>query len=924
MRNLTILLLLSLSFGTVTDIDGNVYETVQIGEQLWMAENLKVTHYNNGDEIPTGYSNSDWTNLSIGAYAVYDNDPANAETYGRLYNWYTVDDDRGVCPEGFHVPSEEEIEQLEMYLGISEEDANSNGWRGTDEGSQLAGNSDLWNDGNLVNNSEFGASGFTLLPAGFREGPAGGGYIFMGRFGYFWSSSEPRSTSAWHRKLFYDHSTVFRDYIQKRFGISIRCLSDELIETGCTDPEACNYNPDATVDDGSCEYYNPEIMCDCAGSFLDVNGDCCSELMMDECWVCNGDGPAEHHDCDGNCLVEFDCAGNCCVLGEEGCYWQETGPCGEEGPNNGTDSCGVCGGDNSSCADCSGVPCSNAYIDNCGICDDDPSNDCVQGCDDMWGSGMELDECGVCDGDGSSCADSDNDGCLDNIDDAPYEWDDDYDGDSLPDDCDADDDNDGAADASDSDDNNEFVCSDNDGDTCDDCSAGYYDPSNDGPDWNANGICDAGDGNNDTDGDGVIDDEDSDPYNPYQCADSDSDSCDDCSTGHYDPSDDGLDYDGDGICNAGDPDDDNDGAEDYVDLDDNNEFVCSDNDGDTCNDCSAGYYDPSNDGEDYDADGLCNLGDMDDDNDGVVDSEDCAPLYELASEFDCAGICGGDNSTYDNCCGTPPGPDCTDDCVMDEEGNCCLTDDLDDCGICGGDNACYSCEAPFIDIDGHCLHENDIAVLQQFIDNSLNSGYVIEGCDSTTDPWCSTPNLFMDQSWHDVVIDGINYQFANQNGVVEPLELGLQDWVDGRLISIMCGAYIYCQLSGEIPESVSELSEIEVLRLEVNYFTGDIPESVCELENINFSDDLAFDFSYNMLCPPYPDCVEESAIQFMDTSECWQNGDVNYDGSIDVLDVVVLVHSILNELDIDGGDINADNSMNVLDIVMLVNIIIEG
>ena len=255
------------------------------------------------------------------------------------------------------------------------------------------------------------------------------------------------------------------DCEDQQWGCDLTCYDNDggdctsAVE-GCTDGSACNYNPDATENDGSCEYYNPEIMCDCAGSFLDINGDCCSELMMDECWVCNGDGPAEHYDCDGNCLVELDCAGNCCVIGEEGCYWQETGPCGEPGPSNGMDECGVCGGDNSSCMTCAGVPCSDAYIDNCGTCDDDPSNDCVQGCDGNWGSGLELDECGVCGGDGSSCADSDGDGCIDDIDDAPFEWDDDYDGDGVPDDCDADDDNDGAPDASDSDDNNEYVCSD--------------------------------------------------------------------------------------------------------------------------------------------------------------------------------------------------------------------------------------------------------------------------------------------------------------------------------------------------------------------------------------------------------------------------------------------------------------------------------
>ena len=93
-------------YDTVTDIDGNVYQTVQIGDQFWMAENLKVTHYQNGDEIPCN---------------VYNDDPSNAAIYGRLYNWYAVDDERGICPEGWHVPSDDEADSewqiLVDYLG---------------------------------------------------------------------------------------------------------------------------------------------------------------------------------------------------------------------------------------------------------------------------------------------------------------------------------------------------------------------------------------------------------------------------------------------------------------------------------------------------------------------------------------------------------------------------------------------------------------------------------------------------------------------------------------------------------------------------------------------------------------------------------------------------------------------------------------
>ena len=113
-----------------------------------------------------------------------------------------------------------------MELGMSEEDANSEGWRGTDEGSKLAGNSDLWIDENLENNSEFGTSGFNVLPAGYRHN-SGGAYNNMGNFGFFWSSSELNSLDAWYRGLYYFSSNVNRHYDGgKQDGFSIRCLGD--------------------------------------------------------------------------------------------------------------------------------------------------------------------------------------------------------------------------------------------------------------------------------------------------------------------------------------------------------------------------------------------------------------------------------------------------------------------------------------------------------------------------------------------------------------------------------------------------------------------------------------------------------------------------------------------------------------------------
>ena len=216
----------------VCDIDGNCYETIQIGEQLWMAENLKVTHYNNGDEIPTGYSGTEWSNLTTGAYAIYYDDPSNAEIYGNLYNWYAVDDDRAVCPDSWHVPSDEEFMELTIFLGMSEEEANGQNWTGTDEGSKLAGNSELWNDGDLENNLAFGSSGFMALPAGNRSFVEGN-YYGRGSVDFFWSSTEHEGwldgqlqIDAWSRRLMSHVSTVYRSNDSNNGGNSVRCPKD--------------------------------------------------------------------------------------------------------------------------------------------------------------------------------------------------------------------------------------------------------------------------------------------------------------------------------------------------------------------------------------------------------------------------------------------------------------------------------------------------------------------------------------------------------------------------------------------------------------------------------------------------------------------------------------------------------------------------
>jgi len=203
---------------TVTDIDGNVYQTVQIGEQLWMKENLKVTHYNNGDEIPTGYSNDEWANLSTGAYAVYDDNESNADTYGYLYNWYAVDDDRGVCPASWHVPTDGEYTALSDYLGGTSVAGGK--LKECTEGS--CPESEYWYSPNTGATNE---SGFTGLPGGFRN--TSGAYVDMGEGGYFRSSSEYNSYRAWFHGLYSTWEEVYRGFeMNKNSGLSVRCVGD--------------------------------------------------------------------------------------------------------------------------------------------------------------------------------------------------------------------------------------------------------------------------------------------------------------------------------------------------------------------------------------------------------------------------------------------------------------------------------------------------------------------------------------------------------------------------------------------------------------------------------------------------------------------------------------------------------------------------
>ena len=203
---------------TVT-FDGHTYALVGIGTQCWFKENLRSDNYRNGDAIPGNLTDSQWTSTSSGAQTVYgegtsyvyqgsSDEVANLATYGRLYNWHAVNDARGLCPVGFHVPSDSEWTVLENALGGSSE-------AGTALKSSAA-DSPPWDGSNT--------SGFSALPGGLRL-DYNGTFGYLGYDGYWWSSS-PSGSFAWYRLLNSGYSSVYRNDYYVRLGFSVRCVRD--------------------------------------------------------------------------------------------------------------------------------------------------------------------------------------------------------------------------------------------------------------------------------------------------------------------------------------------------------------------------------------------------------------------------------------------------------------------------------------------------------------------------------------------------------------------------------------------------------------------------------------------------------------------------------------------------------------------------
>jgi uncharacterized protein (TIGR02145 family) len=204
-----------LTYGSMTDQEGNVYKTIVIGTQEWMAENLNTSIYRNGDTIPTNLDNETWQATTSGAWDYYGNNASYACPYGKLYNWYACVDTRQLCPVGWHVPTDAEWTILTDYLGG---EGVAGGKMKTTGTTQAA--TGLWISPNIAATN---SSGFSAVPAGVRFFLD---YLDVRMSGFWWSSSEFDSDLAWDRDLNFSTVIVFRQEIRKQYEFSVRCLKD--------------------------------------------------------------------------------------------------------------------------------------------------------------------------------------------------------------------------------------------------------------------------------------------------------------------------------------------------------------------------------------------------------------------------------------------------------------------------------------------------------------------------------------------------------------------------------------------------------------------------------------------------------------------------------------------------------------------------
>lgn len=205
------------------------FKTVRIGEQDWMRENLDIDYYRSGDPIPEVQDQNEWAKLTTGAWCYYNNDKEKGKIYGKLYNWYAVIDPRGLAPDGWHVPTDDEWKQLEITLGMSQAEANKDSWRGTDEGGKMKedGKSDYWKNPNKGGSNK---SGFSARPGGWRDSK---GFTGISESTFFWSATATKSgLGALKHSLNFFYTTVGRSESTKKIGCSVRLVKGKEAAKG--------------------------------------------------------------------------------------------------------------------------------------------------------------------------------------------------------------------------------------------------------------------------------------------------------------------------------------------------------------------------------------------------------------------------------------------------------------------------------------------------------------------------------------------------------------------------------------------------------------------------------------------------------------------------------------------------------------------
>jgi len=203
------------SVNSSSDAIAGKYSSVIIGTQKWMARNLDVTHYRNGDRIPQVQDPIKWMKLTTGAWCWFNNDSATGAFYGRLYNWYAVNDQRGLAPKGWHVPDGAEWDALSTFL------SSKVGGKLKDTGTIESGTG-VWHAPNSGATNE---SRFTGLPGGYRSN-IDGSFYSIGYAGYWWTSGEKDPANAWFQKLFYTSRKLDSNSASKDVALSVRCIRD--------------------------------------------------------------------------------------------------------------------------------------------------------------------------------------------------------------------------------------------------------------------------------------------------------------------------------------------------------------------------------------------------------------------------------------------------------------------------------------------------------------------------------------------------------------------------------------------------------------------------------------------------------------------------------------------------------------------------